>query len=871
MTQPRLQESLNALFASHTAVFWHDVDGEFTAAVEDLQIDRVQLVRLDQCAALRVKADIERQPAQRWLLYSNQPEPEPAADWLLDVRLRAKTFRADSTSILLEDLGLSSLSLAPHLKLRHRFLRAKDRVERLKRLVLPADDADTIDRKMLAVLLRSEEADALALTIRLLHGMWVPGEAALADAPKTWADIQGCELEGAYWQLAAQTLGYAPAAPSLPDLLLRLLTTEFARSLNGPCPVALQHLLLANKQLAGNAAVLAGRWRADLNLHKSYADLSAAVAKTLKLPELLGALPAEALVDSVTFAAIEQQVVRDLKNRLASQGAAQLDSVRPIIARRRDGHWANRLLAGASEQTRALAACYDALEAAGEFMALKERHQAGLSFADANNAVQQYRSELFAFDQLYRRFHHAAAEVEPMGWGVLHGLRDVVEAAYAGWFVPQLGSAWAKVLEGPSGLLKSWQLADLPRQQNFFDDRVATALSSSGGVKRVFVVISDALRYEAAEQLARDINGRNRLTAKLDAMLGVLPSYTSLGMAALLPHQTLAYRANATVDVLVDGQLVSTTEARSTQLAKYEGLAIQADDLLQLGKEKGRALVRDKRVVYVYHDRIDMVGDKQGSEDKTFEAVADTLTDLQQIVGFIVNSLNASMVLVTADHGFMFQESPLEEADKAALGDKPAGTLKARKRYLLGTDLPATDKAWRGNTAVTAGTEAGGGSLDFWVPKGAMRFHFAGGAKFVHGSAMPQEVIVPVLTVRGSESDHAKTHQVDISLLGASNKVVTNTQRFEFIQTEAVGERALPRTVMISLRDGEALVSDEQTVTFDSVSASMNDRVRSVFLTVRSGLYDRQRDYHLIGRDAQSKVEVLRMPMRIDLALSNDF
>ena len=38
--------------------------------------------------------------------------------------------------------------------------------------------------------------------------------------------------------------------------------------------------------------------------------------------------------------------------------------------------------------------------------------------------------------------------------------------------------------------------------------------------------------------------------------------------------------------------------------------------------------MRDQRVVYVYHDRIDMLGDKQGSEGQTFEAVADTLAEL---------------------------------------------------------------------------------------------------------------------------------------------------------------------------------------------------------------------------------------------------
>jgi hypothetical protein len=46
--------------------------------------------------------------------------------------------------------------------------------------------------------------------------------------------------------------------------------------------------------------------------------------------------------------------------------------------------------------------------------------------------------------------------------------------------------------------------------------------------------------------------------------------------------------------------------------------------------------------------------------------------------------------------------------------------------------------------------------MDFWVP-GAARFHFAGGARFVHGSAMPQEIVIPVITLRESENESAKT------------------------------------------------------------------------------------------------------------------
>jgi uncharacterized protein (TIGR02687 family) len=283
--------------------------------------------------------------------------------------------------------------------------------------------------------------------------------------------------------------------------------------------------------------------------------------------------------------------------------------------------------------------------------------------------------------------------------------------------------------------------------------------------------------------------------------------------------------------------------------------------------------VRDQQLVYIYHDRIDMTGDKQASETKTFEAAAQTVQELANVLGFIINGLNGSVVLVTADHGFMYQESALDKSDKSTLDDKPAGTLKAKKRYLIGRDLGATPKAWSGNTAVTAGTTLEG-SLDFWVPKGASRFHFAGGARFVHGSAMPQEVVVPVITVRVSEAENAKTKYVSVSLLGVVNKVVTNTQRFEFIQTDAVSERVLARSVMVSLRDGsdnDKPISNLQSITFDSTSQLLDERKRSVLLTVLAGAHDPHKHYDLVMRDAVSNVEVLRLPIKVDLAFGNDF
>ena len=93
--------------------------------------------------------------------------------------------------------------------------------------------------------------------------------------------------------------------------------------------------------------------------------------------------------------------------------------------------------------------------------------------------------------------------------------------------------------------------------------------------------------------------------------------------------------------------------------------------------------------------------------------------------------------------------------------------MTAKKRYLIGHDLPETEQTWHGTTLVTAVAEGG---MEFWIPKGANRFHFTGGARFIHGGAMLQEIVVPVITVRHKKDKavrgDTKTTPVTVHVLG---------------------------------------------------------------------------------------------------------
>ena len=99
----------------------------------------------------------------------------------------------------------------------------------------------------------------------------------------------------------------------------------------------------------------------------------------------------------------------------------------------------------------------------------------------------------------------------------------------------------------------------------------------------------------------------------LDYMAGVLPSYTKLGMASLLPHKTLEYKEK---EVFVDGINSEGLENRKKILQNncLESFAIRYEDFMKCSREEARELVKGKKIFYIYHNKIDSTEDKQSSE-----------------------------------------------------------------------------------------------------------------------------------------------------------------------------------------------------------------------------------------------------------------
>lgn len=869
----QINDALDRVFneEKQRIVFWNDPDREFQNVLPFLLLENVKVLRLDETGALEVKLRVEREdPTGRYLLYSPTEEPDYERDWLLDIRLYSRGFRADRASILLDELGLTHQYLRQHIGDRRKFFDSRERLLKLKTIVQPGDTGAELDCKMIAVVAKADQPELFSIVRTFFHGYTETGDDIDLDtSPATWEQIEKFELDRPFWDMVRATFGYADEVPTLKKLLIRLLVTDYAHHLKANLPRALEHLVLlpAGRR---NAVVCLAQWRDSSSRGSSYDKLSAEVAALINLEDHLTGLEINDLIDIMTFLAVEKSIASGLRERVQSTAdIINSEDVRTIATRRQAGHWASPNVAGAPEVPRkALHAVYDALVAAAEFFSLRNQYQRGFDFEDPAKMYRGYELELYRFDQFYRHFCEAADQAETQGWNILKHLRDLIEASYTNWFVPHLALVWGKFVEpqGPTHLLTDWQIDKTPRQQEFFKCYVRPRLEEAEN-RRVYVIISDAFRYEAAQELAGELNGKYRFEATLTSQLGVLPSYTALGMASLLPHSVLTYKSNG--DVLVDGKPTSLTEQRDEILNTVEGMACQATYLAALKKEQGRDFVKDKRVVYVYHNTIDAVG--ESTEEKTFSAVRTAIDELAALVSYIINSLNGNYVVITADHGFLFTESAPGDAERSKLDQKPNGSVKAKKRYLIGHHLPDHESAWHGKTGITAGAE---GEMEFWIPKAANLFHFGGGARFVHGGAMLQEIVVPVITVRrirGKSAEETKVKPVTVHVLGSSHKITTGRHRFELIQMEPVSERVKPITLKIAVYEGEEPVTNIESMTFESISDKMEDRKKWVSLVLQDRAYDKKIPYRLVLRDAETAIEQQSVPVIIDRAFTDDF
>lgn len=855
----------------HRLVFWYDPEGDFSTDLSDLCLDDVEIINMASESVLGIKLKLELKDTQgKYLLYFPHQEPVPEKDWLLDIKLYSRSFYADRFSIIFNDLGLHQQSLREHLAKREKFFASKARLNALKKLVQPDMAELDLDLAMISVVTKADSG-GLSHILFSLAEQSVESDIGLEANPKAMEDLEKFGLIPALLTSLQQEVGYPPSQEELSGekpfmlghCLIRLLATGFCESV-GDVPPWAQDLAISAANARASSRALLSRWRDSSRYYKAFDVVSGWVAEALRITDKLEPYNYATLLDVVTFESIERRIIIELAHAIPQAAAGDLNQFSDAIAARLDGYWASRHKD--DDKRRKYRTVYQALASAIDLYQWRHAHSSGFHFSSIKEIYQAYETDLYRFDQAYRHYCAASqkAHVE-----ILKSLDDEVEKCYANWYIDNLAKTWGDRVEA-EGILANWRIEGVPNQQQFYSRYVAPVLNKSPK-QRVVVIISDAFRYEAAVELKDRINEKRYSEAAVSSQLGVVPSYTTLGMASLLPHKTLEYREGVSDDVFVDGQSTKGTAARNKVLSAYQGIAVTAEQVKEWSRDEGRDALRDQQLVYVYHNVVDARGDSASTESETFMAVEHAIDELTELTRKILMHFNTSTVLVTADHGFLFQQSKLVSADRSALGEKPANTIKSKKRYVIGNELPATTEAWAGSTKDTAGTASDTG---FWVPKGANRFHFVGGARFVHGGAMPQEIVVPVVTVkqlRGAKAEKRTKRKVGVISAKSSLKMVNNIQRFDLMQTEAVSDQVLPVTVSVAIYDGDKKVSSEEGITFDCTTDSVTERVKQVRLSLSGTDFDRKKDYFLILKDKDLNTEIERYKVTVDLAFTDDF
>ena len=493
----------------------------------------------------------------------------------------------------------------------------------------------------------------------------------------------------------------------------------------------------------------------------------------------------------------------------------------------------------------------------------------GFHIAEYTKLWKEYTENYCKMDHFYRQFHTAFGRSLKESSTVLEDLyknvADYVERLYKNWYLAALGKQWAALVRDE--LAKAPALPGIPQQTDFYKNYVKP-IESSGS--RVYVIISDGLRYEVAVELASQLLRETKGAAEISSMQSVFPSATKFGMAALLPHRTLQIEDDMTV--LCDGEATEGTAAREKVLnAAHSGnVAITYKTLLSMKQAERREKVSSANVVYIYHNAIDAIGDKAATEDQVFNACEQAILEIKNLVRLIVNDLSGSNILITADHGFLYSYKPLEESDKAEKSFFSGRVLEFDRRYVI-----AEGDCTAAHMLRIPMSQFGSDFVGF-TPLDNIRIKKQGGGmNYVHGGIALQECVVPVIefkNLRASSKKFVDVKKAKLQLLSQSRKISNSIFSLDFYQKEAVNGKIAACTYEIYMADASGkAVSDKKTVIADKSSSNSPDRVFRVRFTLKSEEFKKTESYYLTIVEKGTANVTDRIEFTIDIAFVNDF
>jgi uncharacterized protein (TIGR02687 family) len=775
----KIVQAILRLFEKNRIVFWYDKKQELRQEYEALSLPSVEKIELKN-NEYGVKYRILREePDQQFLLYHEGEEPKELDNWLLDIQLAQGIFNADQISMWLAELGLG-VGFYDLVEEHAEFCRATSRREKLRTKLNPDDSHPSVRVKMLAICTGADTESRIDGILESLLNELAAERSEKIDL------VKRCNLNNFLWKELEKRFGYLSDSPSIADFAIALFKASYALSLE------------ENATLNQDALVFLKRWKNDRRYTKTFETLSEQCADNLGIEKDLQKRDIKNLLEIDYFELIDQKILNTLVQE-TMQGTLTAGECARIIGRRRHTHWIEKF-----------SDIYEALYHASQFISALSK--ADLQMKSLAEGVIKYQKTWYRLDQHYRKFiYHLRASKHIT---LLEGLNEEIENLYSNNFLLPVNDNWQQIIDKT----EAWDATPTLGQDRFFEHFIATYLKSKN---KVAVIISDALRYEIGEELSRIIEAEDRYTAELSPMLSALPSYTQLGMAALLPHQNLSIIKNGKVEV--DGQSASGTENRAKILASAisgGATAIRSADLLNMSRSESRELTKNNQIIYIYHNQIDAVGDKRETEGRVFEAVEDGMKELVEILKKLTNA-NLSNIIITADHGFIYQNRPLDDSEFASDNLQGDNIFIRNRRFIVGKNLRPSGSFKEFSPANL--NQAG--NYQVFIPKSINRLRLKGaGSRFVHGGAALEEVVIPVIKVNKKRSGDIA--QVEVENIASSSSLITTGQlSVTFYQTEALSSKLQSRHLRAAIYTQDDIqISDQHDLSFDLQSKNPRER-----------------------------------------------
>ena len=838
-------------FYKRRIIFWYDEDREFEDKLEDIEIANAKLLVLTGTNNFAAKKLLNvDDTTSNYLVYSPITYESLEDDWLLNIELYSEEFRADLISIWMNEMELPATPDFRRLvKVYKKFFGAQSRRTAFTKLNKGITTASQMHLAVMAAICGTNDMQPGSIVQAVIRG------GTDMESNEVFQSLLSYGAEEPFWALVKQASGYFEGDDSsIERMITHILLTAATRTLRIEYLAGLDSFISTPHQAWCYDFV--SEWIAEEE-KPELTEILRNVEDELNLRKRFQQIPMEDLVRTEVFPCVNECILTQLMTEISNH-IINVDVITSTVEKRRTLAWYDEVKC-----------YYEGVLQVAKMQAFFLEHSAGFHTVEARKVWKEYTEDYYHMDTYYRQYHLAFGKSLTVGNDHLDDLfkqvTDKVEGLYTHWFLSELGNNWSDACADE--LAQYGRVLEVPQQVDFY-----------GKIKnednRIFVIISDAFRYEVAASLAEQLRRETQSKVALRACAGIFPTVTKFGMAALLPHKelTVEERSSGGLQVLADGM---STEAgnrdKVLKTANRNSVALKYTDIAPMKRAERSALVKGMDVVYIYHDKVDEAS--HTSDSMVFPACDDAIEEIKNILRIIRNEFGGTRVYITADHGFLYTYSPLSEDAKVDKTTPSEQDVEIDRRYLITRKGVTPD--------YLLPVKFMDDRYDAFAPRASVRIRKKGGGlNFVHGGISLQEMVVPIIEYHYLRNDSkayqrnkAKydTRPVEIGLLSASRKISNMIFSLNFYQKEAVGDNRSAANYLLYFVDSAGKqISDTAKIIADKTSVNGQERTFRCSFNLKSLKYDNRASYYLVIADETGLQMPQKEEFQIDIAFAVD-